>query len=493
MELSTCVDEKRQLELFKVYKRALKYIAPHDFISYNKYIELQEEWDNDQKKFYGHRKNSLGELFEAMNDMEIYDKYDTLIVTMPPRVGKTTCGIRFLSWIIGRHPECTQLATSYSDSVTMSFYNGVMELVQSEEYSDVFPKSPLMNQNAKREEIWLYTVRRYPSIMFVPIDGSMTGRGEANNYLYCDDMVSGVEEALNRGRLDKLYEKYTVNVRQRKKSKCKEIHIATPWSVHDVITRVKSSNLDNPRCKVMKLSCYDEFGESNFDYIGGFNTEYYQDIQKHMDKLSFNALYLQEPIERDGLLYCVEDLNWYTDLPDKLPDAVIAVCDSKNLGSDSVSCPIAYVYDNDVYVEDVVFNNGLPDLTKPLVARKLIEHRVNDFSIELNNGGNYFGEDVKKLVIDDLPTMKFGMFFSTGSKITRIITYSDFVKKNFYFRKGYKDNTEYGRFMKEVLSFTQTGKNLHDDAVDSLSMLANKLDRMRMGKIKFFSRKDLGI
>lgn len=493
-ELSNCTDNNRLLELINIYKESLRQIAPYDFISYNKYIEFHEDWNSDQKCFYGHRRNALGELFEAMNDMEIYDKYDVLIITMPPRVGKSMAGIRFLSWIIGRWPEYTQLATSYSDAITMSFYNGVMEIIQSDEYKEMFPESPLVNQNAKREEIWLRKTKRYPTIMFVPIDGSMTGRGEANNYLYCDDLVSGIEEALNKGRLDKLWEKYTINAKQRKKDGCKEIHIATPWSVHDVITKVKNANSENVRCKILKMSCYNEKEESNFDYLGGFTTQYYKEIERTMDKLTFNALYKQEPVERDGLLYTEDSLNWYDELPkDELPDTVLAICDSKNLGSDSVSCPIGYVYDDKVYIEDVMFDNGLPNVTKPMVADKLIRHNVKDFSIELNNGGNYFGDDVKKMVSDKLPDMKFSMFFSTSNKDVRIITYSDFVKNHFVFKKNYKPNSQYGKFMTEMLSYTQLGKNVHDDAVDSLSMMAAKIDNMKTNKITILNRKDLGI
>ncbi len=488
-------DQNKLDETFKVYKEALRQIAPYDFVSFNKYIELYEDWDNEQKQFYGHRSVALKDLFDAMNDMEIYDKYDTLVVCMPPRIGKTTTGIRFLSWIIGRHPESTQMATSYADNVTKSFYNGVIELIMSEEYQDCFPESPLVNQNAKREEIWLRKNRRYPSIAFIPIDGAMTGRGEANNYLYCDDLVSGQEEALSQDRLSKLWDKYSINVKQRKKNNCKEIHVATPWSVHDVITKVSNANDGNPRCKIIKLSCYNEDGESNFDYIGGFSTEYYKELEKDMDKITFDALYKQDPIEREGLLFNKDEFQYYKELPSDIPDSIIAVCDSKNLGNDSVACPIGYLFENKLYIEDVVFNNGLPSVTKPLVANKLVKHRVKDFSIEMNNGGNYYGEDVKSLVHDVFPGMRFSMFFSTSNKDVRIISYSDFIKKHFVFKdpSTYLRNSEYGKFMGEVFRYTQTGKNKHDDAPDSLSMLASKVDSIINRGIKFLDRRELGI
>lgn len=486
---------KEQLELYHLYLDILKMLAPHDFECFNTYLEIDEDKTNPNRGFFFHRKNVLRVVTEALNDMEINDKYDTLLISMPPRVGKTTIGIRFLAWIIGRHPENTQLATSYSESITTSFYTGVMEIVQSERYMEVFSDAPLVNQNAKRLEIWLKVKKRYPSISFVPINGSMTGRAEAGNYLYCDDLVSGIEEAMSPTRLDKLYQTYSVNARQRKKKGCKEIHIATRWSVHDPMTRLELANQDNPRFLSIKVPCFDENGESNFDFFGGFDKEYYLDQQNSMDEISFNALYMQEPIEREGLLYHKEDLQYYFRLPEEQPDTIIAVCDSKNMGKDNVSSPIGYVYGDLVYIEDVVYNSGLPEVTRPLVASKWTEHKVVRGDVEMNNGGNYYAEDLQELLKNNGSYCSVRMFYSSNNKITKIITYSDFVKKQFVFRhpSTYKPNSEYGKFMKDVFAFTQTGTSPHDDAPDSLAMLAQLVQDISGNAIKILDRRSLGL
>ena len=173
-ELTQETDSEKLLKLYNLYHDILIMIAPHDFITYNKALELEEDKSNANRGFYHHRKNHIGVIFESLNDMEIYDKYDLLLISLPPRIGKTTSGIRFLSWIMGRHPENTQLATSYSDSITSSFYAGAIEIVLTDIYQKIFPQSPLVNQNAKRQEIWLRVIKRYPSIGFVSIGGSMT-------------------------------------------------------------------------------------------------------------------------------------------------------------------------------------------------------------------------------------------------------------------------------------------------------------------------------
>ena len=494
-ELSNCEDESKLLELYNLYVDVLKMIAPYDFITYNKYLELDDDHNSPNKAFYFHRKKHLAVIFEALNDMEIYDKYDLVLISLAPRVGKTTTGIRFLSWVTGRHPENTQLATSYSDNITTSFYTGVMEIVMSDRFNEVFPQSPLINQNAKREEIWLKVAKRYPSITFVPINGSMTGRCEAGNYLYCDDLVSGFEEAVSITRMVKLWNLYTVNCKQRKKDKAKEIHIATIWSVHDVISKLTRLNKDNPRCKIINIDCYDENGESNFDFFGGFSTEYYRELEKTMDKFSFDALYRGRAIEREGILYNADDLMYYMRLPDETADTTIAICDSKNLGKDYVCSIVGKVYGDFIYVEDVVYNNGLPEITRPAVADLWDRNKVVRGDVELNNGGNYYAEDLQELLNARNCKASIRIFYTGNNKVVKIITYSDFVKKYFIFKdpSQYTPRSDYGRFMEDLLSWTQTGTNEHDDAPDAVAMLAQLFQDMNNNQIKILDRKKLNL
>lgn len=494
-ELSNEKDKEKLLEVYNLYVEVLRLVAPYNFHVFNKYLELDDDHQSPNKAFYHHRKDALVELFDALNDMEIYDKYDILLVSTPPRIGKTTSGIRFLSWIIGKYPIESQMATSYSDNITTSFYLGVMEVVQSQRFREIFPESGLVNQNAKREEIWLKVMRRYPSITFVPIGGSMTGRCEATRYIYFDDLVSGIEEALSLPRLQKLWQRYTTDASQRKKDGCKEIHVATKWSVHDPINKLAIKHANNPRCKIIKLSCYNDEGESRFDFFGGFSTEYYKEKEDTMDTLSFSALYKQEAIEREGLLYPSDDLQYYFELPKEKPDAIIGVCDSKNLGKDNVSVPIGYVYGDFIYIDDVVYNNGLPNITKVLVANKVNQHGVNRLDVELNNGGNYYAESLDEMIKEKGGKTSIRIFFTGNNKTTKIITYSDFVKKYFIFKhkSTYSDNSEYARFMQDLTTWTQTGNNAFDDAPDSVAMLAQLYQDLSGLSVKILKRRELNI
>ena len=283
----------------QLYKRSLLFDAPIDFDAYLLYVEFDRDPD---KRFYLPRRKILKDkLIRHLQDLAD-DVIDILTISMPPGTGKSTAGIFFLSWLMGRNPEKCNLASGHADGLTRGFYDGVMSIITDPEYlwHDVFPDVQLVNKSAKYETLDLDKVKRFPSLTCRAIDGSLTGATRCEGILYVDDLVSGIEEALSIDRMDRLWMKYFNDLKSRKKMKCKELHIATRWSVHDPIGRLERDNENNPRARFICIPALDENGESNFNYdFGvGFDTEYFKNIEKDMDEVSFLALYMNQPIER---------------------------------------------------------------------------------------------------------------------------------------------------------------------------------------------------
>lgn len=488
------IDKEQKTELYRLYLEMLKVCAREDFSSYLDYLELDEPTGDPNKKFWHNRKKHLHEIVQAYTDMETHDLYDMVLVMLPPRSGKSVLSLKYLSWIAGKYPLETQFATSYSQTICDNFYNGMMEIIANERFREVFPESPLVNQNAKRSEVWLQKMKRYPTLAFASIDASLTGRLEGTKVILCDDLVSGIQQALSPVQMESLWEKYTVNVLQRRKQGCKQIHCQTPWSTRDVITRLATDNQDDPRVKIIKIPALNENEESNFDFLGGFTSEYYLDLRSRMDSHSFNALFQQSPVDREGVLYNEDELQFYFDLPDEEPDYVIAVCDSKNAGRDYVASPVGYVYGENVYIEDVVYNNGLPEVTQPLVAEVWLKHKVKIGAVEANNGGSYFSSKVDSLIKEKGGRTSIRTFFSTNNKDVKIILNADVVKRHFHFKhkSKYSQNSPYANFMRDVYRWSQTAKkNETDDAVDSLAMLSEEWQRLISSSIKVVDRKTL--
>lgn len=477
---------------FSLHKQILLAAAQEDFDSYVQYIEWNRE---PSKKFYLPRRKILKQVVDELQALAD-DELDLLGISLPPGVGKTTLAIFFLTWMAGKIPDQPMLTGSHSNSFVRGVYDECLRIFDANgEYlwHDVFPFINVCNTNAKDCRIDLGTPKRFETLEFTSIGTGNAGLYRAATLLYCDDLVSGIEVALSKERLDKLWQTYTTDLRQRKiGDKCKELHIATRWSVHDVIGRLESEYSNNPRAKFITIPALNSEDESNFDYAYGvgFSTKVYHEQRDIMDDASWRALYQNEPIEREGLLYHGDELRRYFDLPEQAPDAVVGVCDTKDRGSDYAVLPVAYVYGQDYYIEDVICDNSLPDIVDARLVEILIRNKVKMCRFESNSAGGRVAKDVQDMVKRKGGITRITTKFSTANKETRIIADSAWVKEHCLFKDDslYRRQSDYGRFMNFVTSYTVMGKNKHDDAVDALSMLADFVQSMFGGTIEVIKR-----
>lgn len=478
---------------YEQWRKCLLFEAPHDFDSYLTYMELDRQAD---KRFYQPRKKQLKPVVDALQALCGDDELDLLAVSLPPGVGKTTLAIFLLTWIAGRDPNHPNLTGSHSNSFVRGVYDECLRLFDAQgEYlwHDVFPAVQVSNTNAKDCRIDLDKCQRFETLEFTSIGTGNAGLYRAANLLYCDDLVSGIEVALSKERLDKLWETYTTDLRQRKiGDKCKELHIATRWSVHDVIGRLEREYENNPRAKFIRFPAMNENDESNFDYDYGvgFTTKFYREQRDIMDSVSWKALYMNQPIEREGLIYHPDELRRFFELPTQEPDAVIGVCDTKDKGADYAFLPVGYVYGQDYYIGDCICDNGLPDTVDIRLADILVRDKVNMCRFESNSAGRRVAEkiqgEVKRLGgITNITTK-----FTTANKETKIIVNSAWVKEHCLFldESKYKRNSDYGRMMDMLCSYTVAGKNKHDDVPDGMAMFAEFAQSLNGAKVEVFKR-----
>lgn len=478
---------------YEQWRKCLLFEAPHDFDSYLTYMELDRQAD---KRFYQPRKKQLKPVVDALQALCGDDELDLLAVSLPPGVGKTTLAIFLLTWIAGRDPNHPNLTGSHSNSFVRGVYDECLRLFDAQgEYlwHDVFPAVQVSNTNAKDCRIDLDKRQRFETLEFTSIGTGNAGLYRAANLLYCDDLVSGIEVALSKERLDKLWETYTTDLRQRKiGDKCKELHIATRWSVHDVIGRLELEYENNPRAKFIRFPAMNENDESNFDYDYGvgFTTKFYREQRDIMDSVSWKALYMNQPIEREGLIYHPDELRRFFELPTQEPDAVIGVCDTKDKGADYAFLPVGYAYGQDYYIGDCICDNGLPDTVDIRLADILVRDKVNMCRFESNSAGRRVAEkiqgEVKRLGgITNITTK-----FTTANKETKIIVNSAWVKEHCLFldESKYKRNSDYGRMMDMLCSYTVAGKNKHDDVPDGMAMFAEFAQSLNGAKVEVFKR-----
>ena len=473
------------------YYKSLLIDAPVDFDAYCQYIEKNRD---PRKRFYLPRRKQLLPVVRSLQRL-MDDEIDLLGISLPPGVGKTTLAIFLLTWVAGRWPEEPNLTGSHSNAFVRGVYDECLRIFdENGEYlwHDVFPGNGVSNTNAKDYRIDLGKRKRFETLEFTSIGSGNAGLYRAGRLLYCDDLISGLEIALSKDRLDKLWETYTTDLRQRKiGDHCKELHIATRWSVNDVIGRLERQYEGTNRAEFIAVSALNADDESNFEYLYGvgFSTAFYREQREVMADTEWRALYMNQPIEREGLLYHPDELRRYFELPDREPDGIICVCDTKDKGSDYCAMPIAYQYGQDYYIEDVVFNNGNPENVEAEIVTKLLKHKVHMGRFESNSAGGRVAQSVQEEVRRKGGRTKITTKYTTQQKETKIIMASPFVKEHILFKDAsvIKDK-EYRSFLNNVCGWTMDGKQKHDDGPDSLAMMADYVQGFAAGQATVFAR-----
>lgn len=487
------------IKYYDLYNKALLFLAQEhkDFDSYLLYVEKNRD---PEDRYYQPRRNKIYWLVQKMQRL-IDDELDILSISMPPGTGKTTLGEFLISFVMGHYPNTPNLMSSHSGFMTRMFYDAVLNIITSNEYcwSDVFPDIVFEGNNAKEETINLGRWQPFKTLTCRPIRGSLTGVTRCEGFLYVDDLVSGIEEALSIDRLDKLYGEYTTDLKSRKKKKAKEIHIATRWSVHDVIGRLERMYEGNPRAEFIAVPDIDpQTGKSNFDYDYdvGFDEKYFHDMEMSMDDVSYRCLYKSDPIEREGILYHPTELQRYIGgLPDREPDSILAICDTKDTGTDYNFLGVFYQYGDRYYLEDLVFKNIDPGTLDELNSDMLVKHHVQQAQFESNKEGSRTANEVERLVKAKGGRCHITKKYTTQNKETKIIVNSSWVKEHVIFKDitEYEPKSDYGVMMSFLCSYTQLGKNKHDDAPDTLAMFAQFVDALLGGEGQVVKRSDLGI
>ena len=214
-----------------LYHRSLIFDGPVNFDCFMRALEFNRPVS---EQFWLPRRKKLMPVCQALQDME-EGNLDELFLSCPPRIGKSTLMMMFFLWVMGRNSERSNLYCSYTDSVVGVLYNGILEVLTDSytyAYGDMF-SSKVASTNAKDLLINLERKKRYASFTGRSLYGTLNGACDCNGYLVGDDLISGIEEARSKDRLESAWAKVDNNMLPRAKETAKVLWIGTRWSLFD--------------------------------------------------------------------------------------------------------------------------------------------------------------------------------------------------------------------------------------------------------------------
>lgn len=474
-------------DLVNRYFDVLLIEAPHLFHSYLLYLEKDRE---ESERFYQPKMKQLNKhgLIQAMQDLED-GKYNRLCISMPPGTQKTTLEKFFCSWIIGKHSKDYSLFFSHSNEITGKFYKGVLDITTDDKeykWNVIFPNLPLQSTNAQAQEANFGKYKAFSSIQCSSIGAKNAGKVRTNRYLYCDDLIGSIEEALNPIILEKIWRIYGVDLKQRKlNEQVKEIIIMTRWSTKDIIGHIIELYGNDPKLKVISIPDIDpKTGKSNFDYeYNGMSVEFFNDQALTMDDISYRCLYKQDPIEREGLLYPENKIMRYKELPKTRIKRITGQCDTKSSGTDFYVFPCLVEfegYEGTYYCVDTICNNSA-DYEKQYEdsANLIVDNEIQDCDFEANQGGDRVANEVRKRVEEKGWLCNISDTSTETNKEARIFQCSSWILQHIVFkdRSLYEPKSDYAEMMSWLLKYSVSGKNLHDDVPDVFSNFALRMKR----------------
>lgn len=474
-----------KVKLYELMRRVRCYCAPDSFDDFMLYLEINRPIE---QQFWLPRRSKLLPVCHELQRMED-GELDELFLSCPPRIGKSTLIMMFLAWVMGRNSERSNLYCSYTDSVVNVLYNGIIELLTDNvtyAYYDVFPSAKVASTNAKDLLINLERKKRYASFTGRSLYGTLNGACDCDGFLVGDDLISGIEEAMNKDRLAAAWAKVDNNLIPRAKEHSHLLWIGTRWSLTDpqgkrIDLLENDPKYKDRRWKILNTPALNDHDESNFEYeFGvGFSTDYYQQrrasFERNSDMASWLAQYQGEPIERDGAVFAPEQLRYYNGvLPEETPDRVFMAVDPAYGGGDYTASPVVCQYGDDLYVADVVFNNGEKTVTQPEIVRLVKKYGVQAMKIEGTKMTASYGEEVDRMLREDGIRINVQIntshFTGTGKR-QRIFDKAPEIRDRMIFLNEGCRSKEYQQFMTNMFSFTVTGKAAkHDDACDSCAM-----------------------
>ena len=254
-------------------------------------------------------------------------EWPRLIITMPPRHGKTELATkRFPAWFTGRDPYRSTIVASYADDLAQEFGREVREIFKSPFYQQVFPAVKLRQGSASADRL---QTDAGGILVFTGRKGGLTGKGA--DLLLIDDPVKDREEADSPAMRNKMWSWFAdVAMSRLMNTAARAVIIMTRWHEDDIVGRL--TDPENPcydaaeasKWKILKLPALaeenDPLGRAPGEALwpDRISREFLEG-QRRLNPRGFEALYQGNPAPDDGDFFRAEWIDKNTYGPQELP------------------------------------------------------------------------------------------------------------------------------------------------------------------------------
>ncbi len=395
------------------------------------------------------------------------------IFNIAPRYSKTEIMVKnFIAQSLAKNPKAKFIHLSYSDQLALDNSEEVKDIILSDVYQELFPYVQV-KKDSKAKNKW-YTTEG-GGVLARSASGQVTGFGagqvddESNQDLFggaiiIDDPIKP-DDADSETLREKVNNKFDTTIRNRVNSRNTPI-IVIMQRLHDDDLSGYLMRQDPDNWHVTSMPVIKEDGTALWE--SKHTLEELQELRR-VNEFVFDTQYMQDPRPKEGLLFPKDELNYFTGELDKEKiEGTIGYLDIADTGDDNHSLPIGKILGNKIYVDDTLFTIEGTDVNVDLTAQMVNKHQPEYCRIESNFGGNTYVQLLQSKINEVTSLLPVKVI---TNKHTRITTMAGFIKEHCVFRSDVAPDSDYGRFMRNLTTYTKNGKVKHDDAPDSLEGL----------------------
>ena len=420
-----------------------------------------------------------------------------LIVTMPPRHGKSELvSKRFIAWMLGRDPYLQIMFATYNEDFAGDFGVEVREIMQSQQFSQMFPGVGFRKGGAAKDRI---QTSEGGMCVFKGRGGSLTGRGA--DRLIIDDILKDAEEADSPTTREKCWQWFTkVAMTRLMTVGAAVVIVITRWHEDDIVGRLTDPT--NPcyresEAKKWKVINLPFFAEDN-DAMGRIKGEVlwperfdeeFGSAQRTLNPRGFSALYQQRPTPEDGDFFKRDWMKFYKhkELPKDL--RIYASSDhavgTKQTNDATVMIIVGVDSNDDIYILDCWWRRKSADHVVDAMIQLMEQHKPLIWWAERGHISKSIGPFLKKRMSETRTYINVHEVTPAADKQTRAQSIQGRMAMGKVFFP--ENSTWLEPAMDELLKFPH---HRHDDFVDTLAYIGLGLGR-QVGPSSYKPKKTL--